>query len=184
MAAQLIFLAAFAIFATAALAQTPDPDLPAIDPPDVWRQMTYDDATSDSKCVGKFETALCAVETVIACFTRAENRLCMAALLKHSTGEFTRRYRGNLTRRLYRVDRTERLTEDSILDIPRWTTGVLPGDLRVDVRVRQCTMHADGEYCSPPIYSENIYTVRKTESGWRIVDWGGPDIRWPGRKRH
>ncbi len=179
-----IFLAAFAIFATAALAQTPDPDLPAIDPPDVWRQMTFDDATSDSKCVGKFETALCAVETVIACFTRVNDDLCSRARLNANKYPVTGSRGKHWSRDIYRVDSAERLTDDTILDIPRWTTGVSPGDIRIDIRIRQCTLLAAGEYCSSPVYSENIYTARKTEHGWRVVDWGGPDIRWPGRKRH
>jgi hypothetical protein len=48
------------------LAQTPDPDLPAIDPPGKGRVMTHDDLTSTSNCIGNPITPLCAVETVIA----------------------------------------------------------------------------------------------------------------------
>lgn len=172
------------ILAAPAQAQTRDPDLPPVDPPGVWRQMTLDDATSDSKCVGKFDTALCAVETVIACFMRARNELCVRATLDgEGVGEF--RYGvGNRSRDLYRVVNASRLTEDSILDIPRQTFGVRPGDVRIDIQKSICTIHAGIEDCGRrPLFDPNIYTVRKTPLGWKIVDWGTADIRWPGRKR-
>jgi hypothetical protein len=175
---------AFGLAAAVALAQTPDPDLPPVDPPGHWRQMTLDDATSDSKCVGRFDTPFCAVETVIACFMRARNELCVRATLDgEGVGDF--RYGvGNRSRDLYRIVGASRLTEDSILDIPRQTFGVRPGDVRIDIQKRICTMHAGIEDCGRrSLYDPNIYTVRKTTLGWKIVDWGTADVRWPRRKR-
>lgn len=57
-------------------AQPADPDLPPPDPPGVWRKITHDDATSDSKCIGHPVTPLCALETYLACVQRSRNDYC------------------------------------------------------------------------------------------------------------
>jgi hypothetical protein len=163
-------------------AQPRDRDLPPVDPPSRWRQMTLDDATSDSKCVGKFDTALCAVETMIACFARRIDDFCAKSRLNPSPYPITGSVSGFWSRDLYRVARAEYLTKDSILNIPRMTFGVQPGDIRIDLQLRQCSKRAEGEYCGRPNSDPIIFTVRQTSLGWRIVDRGGPDVRWPGRK--
>ncbi len=175
-------LALAASFAPAA-AQSSDPDLPPVDPPGLWRQMTLDDATSDSKCVGRFDTPLCAVETVVACYTRGINELCSSARLDADTYRFTSGNHGFRTGERYRVVRAERLTDDTILDIPRETGPLQAGDIRVDVIYGSCFTNNGVRYCTRPFSNPLIYTLRKTPTGWRIIDWGGPDIRWPGRKR-
>jgi hypothetical protein len=169
--------------AVVAHAQPRDRDLPPVDPPGRWRQMTLDDATSDSKCVGKFDTALCAVETMIACFARGKNELCTRARLDESSDRFTSGNLGYRAGERYRVARVERLTENTILEIPREAAGVTSGDIRIDVYSGGCFVTDGRRYCSRPFSDPNIYTVRKTPVGWRIVDWGMPDIRWPGHKR-
>ncbi|MBI1245760.1 MAG: hypothetical protein GC202_12200 [Alphaproteobacteria bacterium] len=145
--------------------------------------MTLDDATSDSKCVGRFETPLCAVETTIACFARGKNDLCSQARLTGSADRLTSGNIGYRTGERYRVVRVERLTGDSILDIPREIGRLQAGDIRIDIISGGCFRTDSGRrYCSRPFSDPNIYTVRKTPAGWKIVDWGMPDIRWPGRK--
>ena len=42
------------------------PDLPRPDPKGTWRKITWDDATTTSKCIGDLSTPLCALETVLA----------------------------------------------------------------------------------------------------------------------
>lgn len=168
-----------------AAAQSPDPDLPPVDPPGRWRQMTLDDATSDSKCVGQFDTPLCAVETVIACFTRQIDDLCTRASLDRPAFEF---FAGRMPRPdsfdRYRVSRVERLTERTIQEIPRYTEGVRAGDIRIDLHIRYCPTDGKTNLCRPPNrFRTVIYTTRRTDSGWRIVDRGGPDIRWSPPKQ-
>jgi hypothetical protein len=177
---------AFALLlALPAHAQPRDSDLPPVDPPGRWRQMTLDDATTDSKCVGKFDTALCAVETVIACSTRHLDELCTRASLDAGERGFflDRPPRPDALNR-YRVSRVERLTNRTIQEIPRWTDGVRAGDVRIDVQWRLCPTDDATNKCRPPNRSFIvIYTVRRTDLGWRLVDRGGPDIRWPGPRR-
>ena len=43
------------------------------------RWMTHDDATTTSRCIGSAETAVCAIETMIACLFRLEAELCRFA---------------------------------------------------------------------------------------------------------
>ncbi|MBI1244476.1 MAG: hypothetical protein GC202_05675 [Alphaproteobacteria bacterium] len=175
---------AFALLlAVPARAQTRDPDLPPVDPPGHWRQMTLDDATSDSKCVGKFDTPLCAVETVIACFTRNEWELCNAALRK--PGHFKRpksSRQPSFARTQYRIVRSEVLTQAGIDDIPRLADLERPGDLRIDVRKRDCYLEDERENCEYGVSAPNIFTLRRVDTGWLVVDWSIPDIRWPKRK--
>ncbi len=172
------------LLALPAHAQPRDRDLPPVDPPGRWRQMTLDDATSDSKCVGKFDTALCAVETMIACFTRQLDELCTGATLDGKPFVFFAGRQpnpGSLDR--YRVSFVQRLTERSIQDIPRKIEGVRPGDIRVDVQKRICPTDGAANRCRPPNRSYLIiYTIRRTGIGWQIVDRGAPDFRWKGSK--
>src|SRR5690606_41371687 len=49
--------------------------LPAVDPPDQFRLIGTPER-SDSRCIGRPETPLCAVETLLACFARRDDALC------------------------------------------------------------------------------------------------------------
>ncbi|MBI1244391.1 MAG: hypothetical protein GC202_05240 [Alphaproteobacteria bacterium] len=174
---------AFVLFlALPAGAQTRDPDLPPVDPPGHWRQMTLDDATSDSMCVGKFDTPLCAVETVIACFARKEWELCNAALQK--PGYFERSLTGrpvDFTKLQYRIERSEVLTQEGIGRIPRRTDLERSGDYRIDVLSRDCYREIGGENCSFGFSDPNIFTLRNADGRWIVLNWGARDFRWPAR---
>ncbi len=175
-------LALAASFAPAA-AQSPDPDLPPVDPPGRWRQMTPDDATSDSKCVGRFDTPLCAIETVVACFTRGLPELCNEAM--QMPGYFQWKSTGRIpafTRTQYRIERSEVLTQEGIDDIPRAADSEQPGDLRIDVQKRECYLNQGREVCGRNMGAPNIFTLRRTKTRWVVLDWSIPDIRWPKRK--
>ncbi len=165
-----------------------DPDVPARDPRGHWRQMTLDDATTDSKCVGTFDTPVCAVETVIACFARSQRALCNEALDK--PGYFpedqlppSKRF----TRMLYRFAWTQRLTQAAIKEIPRAAHRERPGDIRIDVIRRTCMLYDGKESCEtaiPPDYefAANIFTLQKSGDRWFVVDWSIRDYRWPKKK--
>lgn len=181
-----VFRLLVALFAAVGIggasAQTPDPDLPPVDPPGHWRQMTLDDATSDSKCVGKFDTPLCAVETVIACFARSHRELCNEALRKPDY--FERSHTGrppDFRRMLYRIERSEILTQEGIDEIPRHADIERPGDLRIDVSSRDCYRETGGENCTFGYSDPNIFTLRKTEGRWIVLHWGTLDPRMPKR---
>jgi hypothetical protein len=159
-----------------------DPEVPARDPRGYWRQMTLDDATSTSKCVGKFDTPVCAVETVVACFARSRWDLCNDALDAPERFEPSRyaplpHYKGMR----YRLVWTQRLTQAAIDDIPRAATHERPGDLRIDVLKRSCYMYAGAESCRPATGDPNIFTLRKVGDRWVVLDWSVEDIRWPTR---
>ncbi|MDR3437212.1 hypothetical protein [Telmatospirillum sp.] len=46
------------------------------DRPEPWRLISQDIAATTSQCIGRPETPLCAVETLLACFQRANQALC------------------------------------------------------------------------------------------------------------
>jgi hypothetical protein len=179
-------LAAFFVVAFAALTDASaadrrrDPEVPARDPRGYWRQMTLDDATSTSKCVGTFDTPVCAVETVVACFARNINNLCSKALDDWSAEYVSGRPPPpHYTRTLYRLVWTQRLTKSAIEDIPRDASLERPGDLRIDVLKRSCYMYDGSESCGPAPSDPNIFTLRKIGDRWVVLDWSGEDIRWP-----
>jgi len=157
-----------------------DPEVPARDPRGYWRQMTLDDATSTSKCVGKFDTPVCAVETVVACFARGKDELCdLATQTPANPDDDLSPPPAHYTRTLYRLVWTQRLTQAAIEDIPRAANVERPGDLRIDVLKRSCHMYNGVENCSPAPSDPNIFTVRKIGDRWVVLDWSGVDVRWP-----
>jgi hypothetical protein len=166
-----VLLALAASFAPAA-AQAPDPDLPPVDPPGHWRQMTADDATSDSKCVGKFDTPLCAVETVIACLERIRDDLCTLARVDRADRRFSSGLSSHVYRRLYGVRHVERFRELSKFKLPPAVTRIFPGDVRIDIQTQLCSKREQGDHCGPPHYDTTIFAVRLTSQGWRVVNWG------------
>jgi hypothetical protein len=46
------------------------------DRPEPWRLIGQDPTATTSECIGRPETPLCAVETLLACFQRANQTLC------------------------------------------------------------------------------------------------------------
>ncbi len=172
-------LAAFLPDASAA-GRRNDPDVPPRDPRGYWRQMTLDDATSTSKCVGTFDTPVCAVETVVACFARSRWDLCNVALDEPGRYDPSRYSPSpNFTRELYRLVWTQRLTRAAIGDIPRDASDERPGDIRIDVLRRSCSKRNGSESCNTSDDNPNIFTLRKTSSRWVVIDWSVTDFRWP-----
>jgi hypothetical protein len=176
------FLATYALLSCVGLfsAAAHDPDVPKPDPPDFWRYITLDDATTTSKCIGDPRTPLCAVETMNACFVRRDDHLCM---LVRDEPPFEHIGPIPEARRLdefrYRVISARRVGRE---DIPReFRSGDLAwhvGDVKILV---------EEEYCSPQtsqcgfFHGGGPYIVRKRGSKWKMVDWAQLNIdrkRW------
>jgi hypothetical protein len=67
------------MMATPAWAGKADPDLPKPDTEGYWRIMMQDDVATTSKCIGKVLKPECAVETYVAAFFRADDKLLSIA---------------------------------------------------------------------------------------------------------
>jgi hypothetical protein len=145
-------------------------DLPPVDPPGVWRTLTQDDATTDSKCIGKPLTPLCAVESKMACFLRGNDELCRIAKgLDHLPGLGPGRpYPGGWER--YRVTAVRRVNSNMLPTITGITTRT--GDLTVDVKHMLCQFSECPKRIGPP----TTYLVRQKGDGWAVVTWETP--RW------
>lgn len=172
----LAFLALLALQPQIPAASGKDPDLPPIDPPDYWRLMTQDPVSTTSRCVGNPKTALCAIETLLACALRADDELCRIAKdlpeVEYAGGRATP---GDYTK--YRVVAAKRLAGT---DIPPWQPhdelwSWKPGDLRIAVLELDCNSGyrppcGKRNYSVPP----TPYVVRKVRDHWRVVDWDIP----------
>ncbi|ARJ64898.1 hypothetical protein WV31_04015 [Magnetospirillum sp. ME-1] len=146
-------------------------DLPPIDPPGVWHTLTQDDATTDSKCIGKPVTPLCAVETIQACFTRNDERLCQIGKgpayrpLDLGTGRLTHyiRYRVAGTAIITKANRNAYIVERMVPRI---------GDIVLELNDLHCRNSTCGPEGGPP----TSYILRRWEHGWYAAEWSTP--RW------
>ncbi len=142
-----------------------DPDLPPIDGPKHWHKLTHDDATSTSRCLGRPDTPLCAVETVQACFMRRTDEYC------RYTPEFAQALKGLppiRESRRYWVTAAERVSQTRTHKIFVGSyADPLPGDVIIAVDIVACFDGRCGKRLDLPIG----YLLRKTEGGWRAVTW-------------
>jgi hypothetical protein len=154
-------------------------EAPVLDKPGHWRVMGQDDEHSTSRCIGKPDTPLCAIETIIACFVRTNNDLCRVG-----QGPYLEDFRIKGSPQLawtqrYRVVRVKRITRDHQRHsyLGRQPPPVLKGDLIVTIQDNDCY---DGK-CEPVLgYPLNYhkYLVRKDDGPWHVVIWSGVVDRW------
>jgi hypothetical protein len=144
--------------------------LPQPDPPDVWRRMTHDDATTTSRCLGDLSDPICVVETDIACLLRGDQtrkcRSILASGLKFSYREegenqpFWTKYRILSSQWVVRKSQVIGRRENVLY---RWRRG----DLRVDVSVRDCFEYSDD--CGDPLGMRWMYFLRRINFRWVIL---------------
>ena len=169
--------------ATGACAQMPDPALPLSDPPGVWRRLTHDDRTSSSKCIGRFGTPLCAVETVIACIARAESELCDAALAVPLRMQIDSNASKYFSRELYRVEAARVLTGEEIGGPSRYAVSLRPGDVVIEIAARACyEKDWEADNCGPFPTKAEPYVLRRGGARWHVLAWGDGEIAPPSRR--
>lgn len=181
----LAFLACFALLALQSpsrAASKQDPDLPPVDSPEHWHVMTSERATTESKCVGDPRTALCAVETMLACeIHNGEDRdLCLraangeSAYLWYYKEDFKA---AQLLATKYRVIGVRRLTSR------RWPVGVQSaerapslGDVQVRLHILECREH-EPSICDLAAFGYVDYFLRKTGDRWLLIGYrNGPKL--------
>lgn len=147
-------------------------DLPPVDPPGVWRALTQDDSTTDSKCLGNPVTPLCAVETVMACRYRGIDELCRIGMgLSRPTGYGRKAWTlGNIER--YRIVETATVGKSNKIQqafiYPHVYLDLDIGDTVILVHTKYC----DDEECSGPAPTK--YQLRRRGEQWTIIDWNSP----------
>jgi hypothetical protein len=152
----LLFCTALLFGFASALAQ----DVPPVDPPDQWRTVGQNDATSSSRCIGQPTTPLCAVETLLACFQRGQLDLCR--MVDDGAEQYAQVFATpvdpgkRLTYRVVAVDRPE----------------AQPGDMLIILEQREISADRPGPAAGP---SPSDFLLRQQPDGrWKIVRWGEP----------
>lgn len=174
----LVRLIAALFFLATLPALADDAPLPPLTPKAKPLVMAADDAMTTSQCVGKPETPLCAVETMLACWERGDHHLCRIGLnLDHEP-----RYGGGAPHPediyLYRVVKREILTKktlpwkpDEVLERP----GIVSpqeGDMRIDVWLVRCTKEISPEACDHYKYAAtSAFIVRHEGDRWSVLQW-------------
>ena len=179
----LAFVSVITLTSAMAIDSAPPANQPATSPapakprPARWRVMTYDDATSTSRCIGDPRTPLCAIETHMACFLRGFVKLCT---LSHGLpeSEAKRFYISEADPRFvghkieYRVTYIHRVRDTD----PRlnWNVDWLkPGDIEIRTLERSCP--ALIEQCTSVNHYGFSFSVRRMDGRWRIAGYSALD---------
>jgi hypothetical protein len=144
----------------------------APDPEGTWRRI--DETDSTSTCIGDPVTPLCAIETLHACLTRANDDLCQIAAAHYLGGPYQYRTPGAMNHyRLYRVTSVRRAT---IEDVRTGGTGINArrvGDILVETEWRPCRAYPTGDSCLT-FSGPTTHTVRRLDGGWVVIDVYAP----------
>jgi len=168
-------LAIFAVLSMAVIANAAgtqrDADLPPIDPPGKWHLMTQDPTTTESQCVGDTKTAMCLVETILACFERLDDNLCRISLDQNTPLGIRLARRGSPRSILkYRVESVKKFRYRGTYDKrpdgkPRFYTYTT-----LDIAVEKFMCWDSDQECVPE--GPNTYSVIKLPTGhWQLLGW-------------
>ena len=142
--------------------------IPATDPAGQYRLIGTPER-SDSRCIGRPETPLCAVETLLACFARRDDSLCWRVW--HPPGAGTQLFPGETRPGYwwsYRVAGAEQVnTNEAVIAIAGRNCGL-------QMAAPDCVLTP-----SPP----TRYRVRRQNGGWEVVDWASPPGMAPSALR-
>lgn len=172
------FLSAALVLSAALPALAEDVPLPPLTPKGEYLVMTQDDATSTSKCIGSPVTPMCAVETMLACWSRAIDDLCRIAMAVGKNPDIGRGKPG--PNMIYRVVRREVLNERTFPWPPKrdrsWRPGGLTmrsGDIRIDIIDKSCWDEISSAACDP-VWSlvPTAFIVRQQNNRWTVITWG------------
>jgi hypothetical protein len=157
-----------------------DSDLPPIDPPGHWHYMTRKPAFTTSKCVGDVKSALCTIETLLACTVRVNETLCKTAA--DWPDAFYWYFDGDVRAPLpwaikYRVIGAQRLASEPLpRAVWRESRAPQPGDLLVRLRIQECR-YRQLDRCDIVMYHYIDYFLRKEKERWLITNYNnGPDV--------
>ncbi len=175
-------------------------DVPRPDPNGRWRYITTDDATSDSDCIGRVVSPMCALETYLAGLLRDDGALVDIAFNERPGTHRSETPRPGWKLK-FRVDLVEVLSEKDIPDWwePRLTREeeedpeeprnhwrwrdpmhrrLMPGDVRVQFRSLVCYPPR----CQPIAEASKGYAVlRRNGDRWYVEIYDEPrDWPFPG----
>jgi hypothetical protein len=139
------------VFVSPAFAQ-----LPAVDPVGHYRLIGSPDR-SDSGCIGRPETPLCAVETLLACFARRDPALCRTVW---SGGEAAAGVLAALGSSKYWWSYRVAAVEQPAV-----------GEAVIAVAGRHCGLQMREPDCTTTPAPPTRYRVRQVDGRWQVMDW-------------
>lgn len=185
------------LFCGIAAAQTKnavDPDLPAADPKNEWRDIHQTGPLP--ACTGDLSRPVCAVHMMMACLARAGD-YCRMVIAPNPPLDANGRPHGPdhvetaesfagmtppPTRfQRYRIAGSKRVRGEADMWIHGYNVVRLPreiGDVVISVQWMACYRRDKDNFCTRPMNSDNPvnspteYTLRRQSDGaWRVVDW-------------
>ena len=138
-------------------AESEDPDLPPLGQPGQWRYITQDETISTSRCIGRPETPLCAVETLLACFQR--DRIDLCRMVDDGTEQYSQIFAAPADPSKYLAYKVIGAARQG-------------GDVVITLDQREALM---GRYANATGAPVQAFTLRKQSTGgWKIITWGDP----------
>ncbi|MBI3707151.1 MAG: hypothetical protein HY246_05670 [Proteobacteria bacterium] len=150
--------------------------IPRPDPPDHWRILTLDEATSTSECIGRLITPLCTVETVMACLFQRRVPPCLAVFGNPwgSEEDHNRLRSKKLLDGRYLKYQVVEVRPFRLSDVPdhdrKSRKSIRRGDLMIRIQNIICIKEVcldEGSDVEPPIK----YCVRREGAGWKYCGW-------------
>lgn len=156
------------LFLFAGLAGTAVAQIPAADPAGQYRLIGTPER-SDSRCIGKPETPLCAVETLLACFARRDDALCWQVWRPAGAGArlFSAETRPGYWWS-YRVADARQLAADEAV---------------IAIAGRNCGLQMAAPDCVLTPAPPTEYRVKRQNGAWQVVDWASPPGMAPSALR-
>lgn len=145
-----------AVLLVIAFAGPASAQLPAVDPVGQYRLIGPADR-SDSRCIGRPETPLCAVETLLACFARRDPELCRVVW---ATGEGAAGVLTSLASSRYWWSYRIAAAEQSAA-----------GEAVIAVAGRNCGLQRGEPDCTTTPAPPTRYRLRQISGAWQILDW-------------
>lgn len=149
---------------------------------DIWLTMGWNKKQTSSKCIGKINTPLCALETFLACRTRNDVKLCILSQGEWFNPELQKRWphdpypRTGLMR--YYILDVERYTEEVAASIHSQESyrQDKAGDISISLDWEMCGQ-ADkqgrlSDCCAPTGFSN--FVLRRQSDGWHMVHYFHP----------
>ncbi|WP_374633834.1 hypothetical protein [Ferrovibrio sp.] len=151
--------AALALWFGAAQAAEPRPD-----PPGQYRIIGPDGAPGQSDCIGQPYSALCAVETLLACFARRDEGLCQRVWAAAPAGAlFGTEQRRQAYWWSYRVEAVR---------------PVAHGGYEIAIAGRHCGLLTEPPLCRSTPAPPTVYTALPYRGSlWRVTEWHADNPR-------
>lgn len=157
-----------AVLVVLALAAPVAAQLPSVDPLNQYR-LIGPAGRSDSTCIGRPETPLCAVETFLACFARRDAGLCRIVWKDVEAGDLGFQSTGHWRYWWsYRVAAAEQ---------------VGPEEMVIAIAGRNCGLQMAEPDCYTTPAPPTRYRVQRMAGAWKVLDWQSPPDAGAGISR-